>query len=268
MKSQATSTDLPIVLECIYHGQIVEEILIKVDVESLRDEWREWAPRVIDRPHPQRPSSQVHLGGRAIGIGQIQQRGGRRELLCLTRRRGVHRNAVDIVRGVVRHEAADVQRDLVPDGVERYLLRGLDTIDCDRHGEVSCIPGRVTGKVNGGCAADPIVYNSRVHDKHGILGVLLEVRTECWGAPECEKRFRAGGRQHELTARRDHGLIGHEVLSTPDVEDRGQLLRHGDAEARTRSGSGQKQRRRWQRVPEGGTCTSLSRCGEGRVWRT
>ena len=45
MKSHATSTDLPIVLECIYHGQIVEEILIKVDVESFRDERREWAPR-------------------------------------------------------------------------------------------------------------------------------------------------------------------------------------------------------------------------------
>ena len=52
MKLQATSTHLPIVLESIYHGWIVEEILIKFDVNSLRNEQLKWAPRAIGRPHP------------------------------------------------------------------------------------------------------------------------------------------------------------------------------------------------------------------------
>lgn len=35
-----------------YHGQSVEEIFIKVDVESLRNEGLEWTPRAIGGPHP------------------------------------------------------------------------------------------------------------------------------------------------------------------------------------------------------------------------
>jgi len=144
MTSQASSRDLPIGLECIYHGQIFE-IEIKVDGESLGNEGFEWTPRAIGRPHPQRPSSQVCLSNRGISIGQIQERGGSIELLCLSRRRGVRRRAVDIVWGAVRHQTADVQRDLVSDGVEGHLLCGVDAIDCDSHSQVSRI-ARVTGK--------------------------------------------------------------------------------------------------------------------------
>lgn len=84
MKSQAMSTALPISLECVYHGQIVEEILIKVDVEPFRNEQREWTPRDMTGPTHNDPV----LANRVIGIVEAQQRDGNIELLYLSRRRG------------------------------------------------------------------------------------------------------------------------------------------------------------------------------------
>ena len=52
MKLQAMTTHLSIILESIYHGRIVEEILIKFDVNSLGNEQFKWAPGAIGRLHP------------------------------------------------------------------------------------------------------------------------------------------------------------------------------------------------------------------------
>lgn len=129
----------PIGFELIDHSQIFRQILVEIDVETLRDERRKCSTLAICGPHPECASAQVSLGDGSICVREIQK--GRASLeflvvrrLGLRRRRGrVCSGAADIVFSLLSLELADIYGNLKVGGVQRDVCGGLDGAhaDCD-----------------------------------------------------------------------------------------------------------------------------------------
>jgi len=187
----------PICFELIDHGQVFGEVLVIVHIEALRDEWNKWSTRAVCRPHPERTSTQVSLGDRGGGVGEIQERRASLELLGLGGRSGrVCSRTADIVCGLLGCELADINGDLYAGGIERDRGGGPDGADFDGDIEASQVGRRTRArrKYDGLSTGDRIVNDGGIDYKRCVLCILFEIWAEDRGTAERHERIFTGQR--------------------------------------------------------------------------